>query len=120
MENNKEWHPTGTEVAVIDKYLAERKAKEERQREAELEAEMILELKGFKKIFRFNCIWFLSCEFQPYNYYAEKDGKWVINITTGKKKKLKDDIYSRKFRKLRVGRLHKDEDGIWEFEEIKE
>ena len=116
----KEWQPTGTEIAVIDKYLAERKAKKERQGDAEVEAEEILEQKGFKKIFRFSSVWFIKANHPIYDYYAEKDGRWAIKITSGKKKKMKYDIYSGRFKKYRLGNLHKYRDGKWEFEEIKD
>lgn len=119
-KEKKEWNPTERDRAVIDKYLAERKAKEERQREAEIQAEEILEQKGFKKIFRFTSVWFLRAHFILYDYYAEKDGRWFIKITTGKKKKMEYDVYSGRFRKYRLGNLHKHNGGKWEFEEIKE
>ena len=105
---------------VIDKYLKEEGAKRERQGEAEIEAGEILEQKGFKKIFRFSSVWFLRTCFIPYDYYAEKDGRWSIKITTGKKKRMLYDVYSGRIKKYRLGHLHKHKDGKWEFEETKE
>ena len=110
---------------IIVEYLKEKKAekklKEKAQEDAEIEAEEILEEKGFKKVFRFNSVWFLKSGYKPYDYYAEKDGRWLVRVSSiGKKIDLRDDKYSRKFRVYRIGSLHKKENGEWMFTEIKE
>lgn len=113
----------GDREEIIKEYIKEEKAKKERkvkaQKDAEIEAEGILEQKGFKKIFRFDSVWFLRMHHIIFDCYAEKDGRWGIRITSGKKKKPFDDAYSRKFRGFRVGHLHKNDNGEWEFNEAK-
>lgn len=81
--------------------------------EAEKEAVEVLENKGFVNILDLNSI----CNSPYWDYYAEKDGRWLIDVTINEKKSIIDK-YSRVVDGFNCCILHKKEDGEWDFIKI--
>jgi len=77
---------------------------------AEKEAVNILTEKGFKNILNLNSI----CQSPYWDYYAEKNGRWLIDVTINGKKSIVDK-YSRVLKGYICAILHKKDDGSWSF-----